>query len=68
MEQEHRMLINNNLSYLMDVTNDLKSIVDLLLEKDIINKWMKDYILVRKMFLNNFYISFLINAYLIVVI
>lgn len=46
MEQEHRILINNNLQYLMDVTSNVESIVDILFNKDIINQWMKNHILV----------------------
>lgn len=57
MEQEHRILINNNMSFLMDVTNDIESVVDLLLEKNVINRWMNDYILVRKILFYYYLIS-----------
>lgn len=46
MEQHHRTLINNNLSDLISVTHDVEYITDLLLERNIINKWMKKHILV----------------------
>lgn len=46
MEQDHRTLINNNLSDLITGTHDIESITDLLLERNVINKWMKEYILV----------------------
>ncbi|XP_026820491.1 uncharacterized protein LOC113559171 [Rhopalosiphum maidis] len=45
MDQYHRKLINNCMSELINVTFDLKTIVDILLEKNVINEWMKDYIL-----------------------
>jgi len=47
MEQHHRKLINKRMSELVSVTFDLKAIVDILFERVVINKWMKDYILVR---------------------
>lgn len=46
MEQNHRTLINNNLSDLINVTHDVECITDLLLERNVINKWMKRHILV----------------------
>ncbi|XP_060862115.1 caspase-3-like [Metopolophium dirhodum] len=45
MEQHHRKLINKRMSELVSVTFDLKAIVDILFERVVINKWMKDYIL-----------------------
>jgi len=47
MEQYHRKLINDCMSELVCVTFNLNAIVDNLLEKTVINEWMKDYILVR---------------------
>lgn len=47
MEQHHRRLINNNLENLKSVTNNLESILDYLLENNVINDWMKDNILVK---------------------
>lgn len=47
MEQYHRKLINDCMSELVYVTSNLNAIVDNLLEKTVINEWMKDYILVR---------------------
>lgn len=63
MEQYHRQLINNCMSDLIAVTSDLQTIVNNLLEKNIINEWMKNYILVR--FLPNFnsLIVLLFHAY-----
>jgi len=46
MEQYHRQLINDCMSELVYVTSNLNAIVDNLLEKTVINEWMKDYILV----------------------
>lgn len=45
MEQHHRKLINKRMSELVSVTFNLKAIVDILFERVVINKWMKDYIL-----------------------
>ncbi|XP_060839944.1 caspase-3-like isoform X1 [Rhopalosiphum padi] len=45
MEQYHRKLINDCMSELVYVTFNLNTIVDILLEKTVINEWMKDYIL-----------------------
>ncbi|CAH1725817.1 caspase-1-like [Aphis gossypii] len=45
MEQYHRKLINDCMSELVYVTSNLNAIVDNLLEKTVINEWMKDYIL-----------------------
>ncbi|VVC43788.1 Peptidase C14, p20 domain,Peptidase C14A, caspase catalytic domain,CARD domain,Caspase-like [Cinara cedri] len=44
MEKIHRQTINNNLSDLINATNFLDSIVDKLLEINVINSWMKNYI------------------------
>jgi hypothetical protein len=46
MEKQHRELINNNMSDLVYFTSNVEAIVNNLLEKNIINKWMKDYVLV----------------------
>lgn len=46
MENKHREIINNNISNLVYYTYDVEAIVYNLLEKNIINKWMKDHILV----------------------
>ncbi|KAF0755268.1 caspase-2-like [Aphis craccivora] len=45
MEQYHRKLINDCMPKLICVTSTLETIVDNLLEKNVINEWMKDYIL-----------------------
>ncbi|KAL4105139.1 hypothetical protein QTP88_020411 [Uroleucon formosanum] len=45
MEQYHRNLINNSMSDLIYVTSDIETIVENLLEKNVINEWMKNYIL-----------------------
>lgn len=37
------------MSDLIYVTSDLETIVDSLLEKNVINEWMKNYILVRNL-------------------
>lgn len=55
MEQHHRKLINKRMSELVSVTYDLKAIVDILFERVVINKWMKDYILVRHIHLIVFF-------------
>jgi len=55
MEQHHRKLINKRMSELVSVTFDLKSIVDILFRRVVINKWMNDYILVRHFHLNIIY-------------
>lgn len=49
MEQYHRNLINNSMSDLIYVTSDIETIVENLLEKNVINEWMKNYILVRNL-------------------
>lgn len=55
MEQHHRKLINKRMSELVSVTSDLKSIVDILFRRVVINKWMNDYILVRHFHSNIIY-------------
>ncbi|XP_016656485.1 caspase-2-like [Acyrthosiphon pisum] len=45
MEQYHRELINSCMSDLIYVTSDLETIVENLLEKNVINDWMKSYVL-----------------------
>lgn len=54
METQHRKLINHHLSDLIIVTSNVEAIVNNLLEKNTINKWMKDHILVWIFFLNFF--------------
>lgn len=60
MEQNHRTLINNNLSDLIIVTHDVECITDLLIERNVINKWMKKHILVILYFFNSFSFHLLI--------
>lgn len=55
MEQHHRRLINKRMSELVSITFDLKVIVNILFERVVINKWMKDYILVRRFHLIVFF-------------
>ncbi|XP_050422334.1 caspase-3-like [Adelges cooleyi] len=45
MEHKHRKLINDNLSTLVSVTNHLEFIIKTLLENNVINKWMAEYIM-----------------------
>lgn len=49
MEQHHRHTIKNNLSDLISMTNNLDSIVKMLLDKNVINSWMKRYIMVNNL-------------------
>lgn len=49
MEQYHRKLINDCMLDLIYVTSDLETIVENLLEKNVINEWMKNYVLVRNL-------------------
>jgi len=49
MEQYHRILINNRMSDLVYVTSNLETILEKLLEKNVINEWMKKFILVRNL-------------------
>lgn len=51
MEQYHRKLIDDCMPKLICVTSALETIVDNLLEKNTINEWMKDFILVRHFYL-----------------
>lgn len=46
MEKKHRNIINDNISDLINVTSNIEAIVNNLLEKHIINNWMKEFILV----------------------
>jgi len=63
MEQHHRKLINKRMSELVSVTFNLKAIVDILFERVVINKWMKDYILVRHFYLIVFFSHTLFMKY-----
>lgn len=51
MEQHHRNIIKNNLSDLITVTNCLNDIVEQLFKINVINNWMRLYIMV-----NNFHL------------
>lgn len=59
MEQHHRDIIKNNLPDLVSATKDVLDVVRRLMELNIINKWMAEYIKV-----NNFFFLILIFVFI----